>query len=91
MKPWGLLMHVVTESKQAAPTAARRFVRFDRLNPDFGIDWSRMHVFRLEKAGRFPKRVQLGPNSVAWLEDELIACRRSGSPPALARPSRKQN
>jgi prophage regulatory protein len=66
-------MHVVTQPNQRAPTGARRFVRFDRLKPDFGIDYSRMHVNRLEKAGRFPKRVQLGPNSVAWLEDELIA------------------
>ena len=32
---------------------------------------SRMHLYRLERAGGFPKRVQLGPNSVGWLEDEL--------------------
>jgi len=66
-------MHVVTQSKQAAPTGARRFIRFDRLKPDFGVDYSRMHIDRLEKVGRFPKRVQLGPNSVAWVEDEIIA------------------
>lgn len=66
-------MHVVMEPKQGTSGGARRFVRFARLKPDFGIDYSRMHIDRLEKAGRFPKRVQLGPNSVAWLEDEIIA------------------
>ena len=32
-----------------------------------------MHIDRLEKAGQFPKRVKLAENSVAWLEDEIIA------------------
>lgn len=58
---------------EAAHGGARRFVRFGDLKSLFGIPWSRMHVDREEKAGRFPKRVQLGPNSVAWLEDEVIA------------------
>jgi prophage regulatory protein len=30
------------------------------------------HVARLEKAGQFPKRVQLGPNRVGWVEDEVL-------------------
>lgn len=30
-------------------------------------------IDRLEKAGQFPKRVQLGPNSVGWLEHEIDA------------------
>lgn len=34
---------------------------------------SRMHLYRLERAGSFPKRVRLGPNSVGWLEEELDA------------------
>ena len=29
-------------------------------------------VARLEKAGQFPKRVQLGPNRVGWVEDEVL-------------------
>jgi prophage regulatory protein len=60
-------------SGQAAAPKSRRFVRFPELNNRFGLTWCRMHVDREEKAGRFPKRVQLGPNSVAWLEDEIIA------------------
>jgi prophage regulatory protein len=63
----------VTQPKPMGPQAARRFVPFQRFKPDYGITYSRMHIGRLEKADRFPKRVQLGPNSVAWVEDEIIA------------------
>ncbi|MEM9148018.1 MAG: AlpA family phage regulatory protein [Pseudomonadota bacterium] len=27
---------------------------------------------RLEKAGKFPRRVQIGPNRVGWVEDEVL-------------------
>ena len=29
-------------------------------------------IWRLERAGKFPKRIQLGGNSVGWLESEII-------------------
>ncbi len=34
--------------------------------------YSPQHVARLEKAGQFPKRVQLGPNRVGWVVDEVL-------------------
>ena len=34
--------------------------------------YSPQHVARLEKAGTFPKRIQLGPNRVGWVEDEVL-------------------
>lgn len=34
--------------------------------------YSPQHVARLEKAGQFPKRIQLGPNRVGWLESEVL-------------------
>ena len=34
--------------------------------------YSPQHIARLEKAGSFPKRVQLGPNRVGWVEDEVL-------------------
>ncbi len=34
--------------------------------------YSPQHVARLEKAGKFPTRVQLGPNRVGWVEDEVL-------------------
>ena len=33
--------------------------------------YSPQHIARLEKAGQFPKRVQLGPNRVGWVEAEV--------------------
>jgi prophage regulatory protein len=35
--------------------------------------YSPQHIARLEKAGQFPLRVQLGPNRVGWVEDEILA------------------
>ena len=35
--------------------------------------YSPQHVARLEKAGTFPKRIQLDPNRVGWVEDEVLA------------------
>jgi prophage regulatory protein len=34
--------------------------------------YSPQHVARLEKAGKFPKRVQIGPNRVGWVEGEVL-------------------
>jgi len=34
--------------------------------------YSSQHVARLEKAGTFPKRIQLGPNRVGWVESEVL-------------------
>ena len=35
------------------------------------VCYSPQHIARLEKAGKFPKRVRLGQGRVAWLEDEV--------------------
>jgi prophage regulatory protein len=32
---------------------------------------SRMTIYRMEKRGEFPDRVQLGPNSIAWHEQDV--------------------
>ncbi len=34
--------------------------------------YSPQHIARLEKAGQFPKRVQLGANRVGWVESEVL-------------------
>ena len=36
------------------------------------VPYSDMHIWRMEKAGTFPKRIQLGPNSVGWSLCEVI-------------------
>ena len=30
-------------------------------------------IYRLERAGKFPKRIQLGGNSIGWFESEITA------------------
>lgn len=33
--------------------------------------YSPQHIQRLEDAGKFPKRIQLGPGRVGWIEAEV--------------------
>ena len=35
------------------------------------VTYSYAHIARLEKAGRFAKRVPIGPGRVAWIEQEI--------------------
>ena len=37
------------------------------------MPYTRQHLSRLEKLDRFPRRVQVGGNRVAWLESEVDA------------------
>jgi len=37
------------------------------------IPYGMQHIKRLEDAGKFPKRVKLGANRVAWVRDEVEA------------------
>ncbi len=46
-----------------------RFLRIDEVIDKVGL--SRPTIWRLERVGQFPKRRQLGKNSVAWVEDEI--------------------
>ena len=46
-----------------------RFLRIDEVMTRVGL--SRPTIWRLERSNEFPRRRQLGQNSVAWLEDEI--------------------
>jgi len=35
------------------------------------VGYCDQHLLRLEKAGQFPRRVQIGPGRVGWLESEI--------------------
>lgn len=53
-------------------------------------------IDRLEKANRFPKRVQLSSNSVGWYENEIAEHienlpRGSVEPPAKANTARRES
>ena len=67
-----------------------QFLRIRQVMQITGL--SRMTIYRLELAGKFPKRRQLSENSVAWLESDLAAWAESrpvsrlrGTPVAPAR------
>ncbi|WP_042799023.1 AlpA family transcriptional regulator [Thioalkalivibrio sp. AKL19] len=50
-------------------TQADRLIRFPDVRKMSGF--SRSTIYRREKEGRFPKRVQLGGGAVAWRESEV--------------------
>ncbi len=49
----------------------KRLVSKKELKSVCGIPYTPQHIGRLEAAGKFPKRVRLGPNRVAWLLFEV--------------------
>lgn len=49
-----------------------KLVSKKQLKTDFGIPYSFQHIWRLEQAGKFPKRLRIGANRVAWLYDEIV-------------------
>lgn len=51
----------------------KRLVSKKELRTVCGIPYTPQHIARLEAAGKFPKRVKLGPNRVAWLLSEVDA------------------
>jgi prophage regulatory protein len=56
----------------AGKKTGRRLLDYPALR-ERGIPWSRVHVGRLEAAGKFPQHIDLGANSIAWFEDEIDA------------------
>jgi len=38
-----------------------------------GIPYSKPHLWRLERAGKFPKRVPIGPSRYGYVETEIDA------------------
>lgn len=46
-----------------------RFLRTNQLIEKIGL--SRSSIWRLESQGTFPKRRQIGPGAVGWLEEEV--------------------
>jgi prophage regulatory protein len=45
----------------------------DDLKPLKGISYSKAHLFRLIRAGKFPKPIRLGENRIAFPEHEIDA------------------
>jgi prophage regulatory protein len=71
-----------------------RIYRYPDLRPA-GVPYTRKHVTHLEKQDEFPMHVELGPNSVGWVAEEVDAWVeerirrrdvRRAAPAAAARP-----
>ena len=58
------------------------------------VPFTDAYIWKLEKAGKFPRRRQLGPRRVAWIESEvdawMAACPEGAlpAPPELRRRTR---
>ena len=47
-----------------------KFVPFENLS-EYGITASKVTLWRWEKAKQFPKRVQVSPGRIAWVDSEI--------------------
>jgi prophage regulatory protein len=48
-----------------------RLLSFDELKPLKGVTYSKAHLWRLERDGKFPKRVRLGDSKHGWVDAEI--------------------
>ena len=48
-----------------------RVLSYPDLRDRKGIVWSRAHVYRMVRAGKFPAPLKLGEGTTAWLEAEI--------------------
>jgi prophage regulatory protein len=48
-----------------------KILSYADLRSERGIQFSKVHLWRLERAGKFPKRVSLGKARHGWLETEI--------------------
>ena len=64
---------------QMQETKTVKTIRFPKLQEQLGV--SRSTIFRWERDGKFPKHIQLGENSTAWIQEEVdawVESRRQG-------------
>jgi prophage regulatory protein len=48
-----------------------RILSFEELRSEKGIPYSKVHLWRLERDGKFPKLVPLGESRHGWLVSEI--------------------
>ncbi|NYZ11184.1 AlpA family phage regulatory protein [Azospirillum sp. RWY-5-1] len=68
--------HNATEA--GGPTSGERIIREEEMVARSGL--SRSTRWRLEKAGKFPRRVQIGARAHGWRETEFLAWTQSRAP-----------
>lgn len=64
-----------TKALEATNSTAvlRKLVTFDDLKETYSIPYGRRQIDRLEKAGKFPRRVPIGERRVGWVASEIEA------------------
>ena len=71
--------------RRSIPSSERdgelRLLRFPAVRLRTGL--SRSTIWRLERAGDFPRHIRLSPNAVAWIEDEIAGWIRQKAGRAL--------
>ena len=48
-----------------------KLLSYHELRPLKGIPYSKVHIWRLEREGKFPKRVPLGESRHGWVDTEI--------------------
>jgi prophage regulatory protein len=48
-----------------------KIITFQDLGPAKGVPYSRDHLRRLTKSGKFPKPVAVGDHRIGWIETEV--------------------
>ena len=62
---------VLETSERIVSSVPIRLLRFGEVRQRTGL--SRSTIWRMERSGVFPKRIQVSVNVVAWREDEVTA------------------
>ena len=57
--------------RRNAERHAMKILNYDDLKTLKGIPYSKVHLWRLERHGKFPKRVPLGQSRHGWLDSEI--------------------
>ena len=58
-------------TEDGAPSMPRRMINEQQLLQIVPV--SRTTLYRMEKAGRFPRSIYVSPNRRFWFEDEIVA------------------
>jgi prophage regulatory protein len=48
-----------------------KLLSYAQLRSEKGVTYSKVHLWRLEAAGKFPQRVRLGERRYGWLSEEI--------------------
>jgi prophage regulatory protein len=59
------------KTRPASTSVPLRLLRFGEVRQRTGL--SRSTIWRMERSGSFPRRIQVSVNVVAWREDEVAA------------------